>query len=154
MLTQPLGSSIRYTLLLCEAIKKNEGAHTPPDVAQWQTAASLSARWVMKMAEAQAEASAGGPAGSNGLPQKIDPASDKGTTSATSGRYMNAVPVFARLVGDDWEPGSNTAPRTLPLIPRHARLPQPPRLLLPHTIPNVHVSLIAASPPPPPPPKG
>lgn len=96
----------RYALLTWEAVKQHEGDAAPAEVADWFEAAKLSAHWVYNMAAAQATTSSGGGApGSAGLPQKIFPVDwkdvaerDKPSISATSGRFMNALPVFARLL--------------------------------------------------------
>lgn len=100
----------RYALLLWEAVKTHEGASAPAEIDTWFTAARLAAEWVYNMASDQA----GGPAavaGSAGLPQKIFPADwkdpalrDKPFVSATSGRYMNSLPVFSRLLTAEVSP--------------------------------------------------
>ena len=88
----------RYALLLWETVRKHEDR--APE--RWFTAAQRCAEWVYAIAQAQA---GDAPAGSAGLPQKIFPLDwpvaslrDKPFVSATSGRYMNALPVFARLL--------------------------------------------------------
>lgn len=65
--------------------------------SDWLAAATGSARWLLRMAAAQA--GAGSPPGSAGFPFSI---LEDGTATApvTAGRTMNALPVFTRLIGD------------------------------------------------------
>ena len=86
----------RYALLLCELVR----AHEPGvDVSAWQAAGARAAQWVLRMGAAQAAGSGGEP-GSAGFPQMIAQSSDAPTPSVVSGRTLNALPVFARLLGD------------------------------------------------------
>ena len=90
------GHMARYALLLAAAVR----AHEPGvDVSAWEGAAAAAAQWIVRMAAAQA-APAGGAPGSAGFPQRIVPASDAPTPSVVSGRLLNALPVFARALGD------------------------------------------------------
>ena len=82
----------RYALLLWEAVLTTEGVNQ----TTWYAAAQHAAEWVYRMGVAQA---GGGQCGSAGFPQKID-TSDAPSPSVASGRTMNALPVFARLLGD------------------------------------------------------
>jgi len=93
----------RYALLVWEAVRAHEGV----DVAEWRAAAAGIAAWIYRMGAAQVAAAAasgacaaGGAPGSCGFPQRIDPATDAPTPSVVSGRTMNALPVFARVLGD------------------------------------------------------
>jgi hypothetical protein len=91
------GHMSRYALLLVEAVR----AHEPDvDVSAWLTAATLSAQWIWRMGAAQAGGASGAPAGSAGFPQMIASRDDAPTPSVVSGRLLNALPVFARVIGD------------------------------------------------------
>jgi hypothetical protein len=84
----------RYALLLVELVAKTEPG---TDVSAWLTAATRAAAWIFRMGAAQAGA---GAPGSAGFPQMIVQSSDLPTPSVVSGRLLNALPVFRRVIGD------------------------------------------------------
>jgi len=86
--------SARYALLAYEAVLVHEGLN----MSAWLAVARAEAEWVLAMGAAQP--GAGGVPGAGGFPQKIDAATDVPTPSVASGRLANALPVFARVLGD------------------------------------------------------
>ena len=82
----------RYALLTWEALLAHEGVNQ----SAWLQAGARAAAWVARMAAAQA--GAGAAPGSAGFPQMIAAKDDAPTPSVVSGRTMNALPVFARLL--------------------------------------------------------
>jgi hypothetical protein len=88
------GHMARYTLLLAEKVAAREPG---TDVSAWRTAGERAAQWIYRMGAAQA---GGGVPGSAGFPQMIASSSDAPTPSVVSGRLLNALPVFARILGD------------------------------------------------------
>jgi len=84
----------RYVLLLVELISTNEPG---VDVSAWKKAGEIEAQWIVRMGQAQA---GNGVAGSAGFPQIIFKSTDKPSPSVVSGRLLNALPVFRRVLGD------------------------------------------------------
>ena len=89
----------RYVLLLVNLVSSTEPSI---DVSAWKKAAELEAQWIVRIGVAQA-VSSGGMSGSAGFPQRIVESTDEPTPSVVSGRLLNALPVFQKILGDSSE---------------------------------------------------
>lgn len=83
----------RYALLVWELVYIHENTNQ----TSWYTAAAGAAKWIAEVAKLQ---SIDNIPGSSGFPQKLDWDTNLPTPSVVSGRTMNALPIFERLLGN------------------------------------------------------